>query len=102
MLSPIEILEKERLHYQQIVDHYSADPELMSYAYKEVNPLIDYIRKLQRAIDLLKQKQNPVDIDDYDCGLINDFGGGDVNWWQDYLRSEIGKCNECWRKQKEG
>ena len=34
---------------------------------------------------------------DYDAGLLNDFGGGDVGWWQDYLRAEIGRANDYWR-----
>lgn len=38
---------------------------------------------------------------DYDAGLLNDFGGGDVNWWQDYLRAEIERANEFWREQVE-
>ena len=36
---------------------------------------------------------------DYDAGLLNDFGGGDVGWWQDYLRAEIGRANDYWREQ---
>jgi hypothetical protein len=35
---------------------------------------------------------------DYDAGLLNDFGGGDVGWWQDYIRAEIGRANEYWRE----
>ncbi len=38
---------------------------------------------------------------DYDCGSINDFGGGNVNWWQDYLRAEIDRANDFWRYQVE-
>jgi len=38
-------------------------------------------------------------VDDYDAGLLNDFGGGDVCWWQDYLRAEISRANEHWREQ---
>ena len=38
---------------------------------------------------------------DYDAGLLNDFGGGDVDWWQDYLRAEIGRANDFWRVQAE-
>lgn len=34
---------------------------------------------------------------DYDAGLLNDFGGGNVEWWQDYLRAEIDRANEFWR-----
>ena len=35
---------------------------------------------------------------DYDAGLLNDFGGGDAEWWQDYIRAEIGRANEYWRE----
>lgn len=38
---------------------------------------------------------------DYDAGLLNDFGGGNVEWWQDYLRAEIERANEWWRSQVE-
>lgn len=31
---------------------------------------------------------------DYDAGLLNDYGGGDVDWWWDYIRAEIGRCND--------
>jgi len=34
---------------------------------------------------------------DYDAGLLNDYGGGAVNWWQDYIRYELERCNEYWR-----
>ena len=34
---------------------------------------------------------------DYDSGLLNDWGGGNVQWWQDYIRSEVGRCNDYWR-----
>ena len=30
----------------------------------------------------------------YDAGLLNDFGGGDVNWWQDYLRAELERSHD--------
>ena len=39
------------------------------------------------------------DFSDYDAGLLNDFGGGNVEWWQDYLRAEIERANEWWRSQ---
>ena len=38
-------------------------------------------------------------IKDYDCGSINDYGGGNIKWWQDYIRAEINRCNEYWREQ---
>jgi hypothetical protein len=39
------------------------------------------------------------DFSDYDAGLLNNFGGGNVEWWQDYLRAEIGRANDFWRDQ---
>lgn len=36
---------------------------------------------------------------DYDAGLLNDWGDGNVEWWQDYLRAEIGRANDHWRIQ---
>jgi hypothetical protein len=37
------------------------------------------------------------DFPDYDAEMLNDYGGGDVSWWQDYLRAEIQRANEHWR-----
>lgn len=34
---------------------------------------------------------------DYDPGLLNNYGGGDVSWWMDYIRIEIDACNAYWR-----
>ena len=34
---------------------------------------------------------------DYDPGLLNCYGGGNIDWWMDYIRSEVGRCNEYWR-----
>jgi hypothetical protein len=34
---------------------------------------------------------------DYDPGLLNSYGGGKVDWWFDYIRSEIERCNNYWR-----
>lgn len=39
------------------------------------------------------------DLADYDAVLLNDWGGGNVDWWQDYLRAEIGRANDFWRSQ---
>jgi hypothetical protein len=42
------------------------------------------------------------ELEDYDAGLLNDFGGGNVEWWHDYLRAEIGRANDFWREQIHG
>lgn len=30
----------------------------------------------------------------YDAGLLNDFGGGNVEWWHDYIRSELARAHD--------
>ena len=35
--------------------------------------------------------------DGYDSGLLNDYGRGNVQWWQDYIRAEVARCNDHWR-----
>ena len=32
--------------------------------------------------------------DRYDAGLLNDFGGGNVGWWQDYIRAELERAHD--------
>ena len=41
------------------------------------------------------------ELSDYDAGYLNDYGGGNVAWWQDYVRAEIGRANDFWRSQIE-
>lgn len=38
---------------------------------------------------------------DYDSGLLSGYGGGDVAWWQDYIRAEIVSANDHWRAYAE-
>lgn len=40
-----------------------------------------------------------VDMDRYDAGLLSDFGGGNVAWWQDYLRAELERADEFYQEQ---
>ena len=37
--------------------------------------------------------------DCYDAGLLNDFGGGNVGWWQDYIRAELARAHEFYAGQ---
>jgi hypothetical protein len=41
------------------------------------------------------------EMSDYDAGLLSDWGGGNVEWWQDYVRAEIARANDFWRSQVE-
>ena len=49
-----------------------------------------------KEIERLRDRVN--EIDDYNPGILNDYGEGDVGWWQDYIRSEIAICNDHWRQ----
>ncbi len=43
--------------------------------------------------------QVPTSLDCYDAGYLNDRGGGDVNWWQDYMRAELGRAHDFYESQ---
>jgi hypothetical protein len=79
-----------------------SDTPETDYAYKNHpwdmhdNIPLEFARQLERERDRLAEAgQN---LPDYDAGLIGDHGGGDVGWWQDYIRAEIGRANEYWRE----
>lgn len=38
-------------------------------------------------------------LDQYDAGLLSDFGGGNVDWWQDYIRAELGRAHDFYQSQ---
>ncbi len=40
-----------------------------------------------------------VALDCYDAGILNDFGGGNVEWWQDYIRAELGNAHDFYQSQ---
>jgi hypothetical protein len=39
------------------------------------------------------------ELTEYDAGLMNDYGGGNVEWWQDYIRYELGCAYEHYKEQ---
>ncbi|WP_160119680.1 hypothetical protein [Rhodovarius lipocyclicus] len=38
-------------------------------------------------------------LDAYDAGLLNDWGGGNVERWQDYIRAELGRAHDFYVAQ---
>ena len=38
-------------------------------------------------------------LDRYDAGLLSDFGGGNVEWWWDYLRAELDRAHDHYQSQ---
>ena len=35
----------------------------------------------------------------YDAGILNDFGGGNVGWWHDYIRSLLNLAHEHYQDE---
>ena len=38
-------------------------------------------------------------MDQYNAGLLGDGGGGDVQWWQDYMRAELNRAHKFYCEQ---
>lgn len=60
--------------------------------------------KLQDGDKLFAAAPQPLpvqqfELSEYDAGLLNDFGGGNVEWWQDYIRAELGRAYEHYHSQ---
>lgn len=35
----------------------------------------------------------------YNAGLLSDHGGGNVSWWQDYIRAELAYAHDFYQAQ---
>jgi hypothetical protein len=53
----------------------------------------------QHLRDIQAEAVNTLQLDEYDAGFLNDFGGGNVGWWQDYIRSELGSAYDFYQSQ---
>ena len=58
--------------------------------------------KVTSALAILKDMdgQEPVAKDampTYDAGLLSNYGGGDVEWWQDYIRAELNRADDFYQ-----
>jgi hypothetical protein len=53
----------------------------------------------EKLVDIAYRACFQPPLDAYDAGLLNDFGGGDVHWWQDYIRDELARAHEFYQSQ---
>jgi hypothetical protein len=44
-------------------------------------------------------QQAPMSLEEYDAGLLSDYGGGNIEWWQDYIRSELSRAYDYYQSQ---
>jgi hypothetical protein len=85
-------------HPQPVVPDKKPLPDLFMASYHEAigwNACVDAILTAAQS----GQGVEPVEFQDYDAGMLNDWGGGNVSWWLDYLRAEIDRANNHWREQ---
>jgi beta-galactosidase/beta-glucuronidase len=61
--------------------------------------LAEHFYSLAPAAQPAPTVQEPVALEEYDAGLLNDYGGGNVEWWQDYIRAELGRAYEHYQSQ---
>lgn len=38
-------------------------------------------------------------LEGYDSGHLNDYGGGNIGWWFDYIRSELDRAHDFYQSQ---
>jgi len=57
----------------------------------------DIIKATKKALTLNVVSRSL--LSEYDIGIISDYGGGNVEWWQNYVREEVARCNDYWVSQ---
>jgi len=58
--------------------------------------LVEEIASLQQQLE--KARWVPaIELEEYEAGYLNDYGGGNVEWWQDYIRGELGRAYEFYQ-----
>lgn len=38
-------------------------------------------------------------LEEYDAGYLNGYGGGNVSWWHDYIRTELESAYDFYQSQ---
>ena len=93
----------------EIIDKIFPTRELVPYwdeFFKEVKECMQTyadqaVKQERERIKELEEDNEHVDLGctpDYSSGILSGYGGGNIGWWQDYIRSEVERCNEYWRE----
>jgi len=72
-----------------------------AYCEEEQDPdsCVEPMRAALESFASRHARQVPDELESYDAGLLNDFGGGNVAWWQDYIRNELGRAHDFYQSQ---
>lgn len=68
----------------------------------EITQICRDLRGAKYALDIAEQKLASMENQEpepYDAGFLNDFGGGNVSWWHDYIRAELDRAHDHYVKQ---
>ena len=98
VLSSINHGREHKVHIEGDEPAFWQRGEWVDWAKSEVLP------KLQAALagklpDHFANVRNMVELDAYDAGHLNDYGGGNVGWWHDYIRSELDRAHDFYQSQ---
>ena len=67
------------------------------------NTALDDVKALQPVDDVrvhdIAVLRESLELDCYDANLLGEFGGGNVSWWHDYIRSELERAHEFYQYQ---
>jgi len=44
-------------------------------------------------------QRDALKIECYDAGWLSNFGGGDVEWWYEYIRAELARAHDFYQAQ---
>jgi hypothetical protein len=64
--------------------------------FDDVNGIIQEIRAY---LSTTSDDAEELELEEYDAGLLGYFGGGDVEWWQDYIRDLLGRAHDHYQSQ---
>jgi hypothetical protein len=71
------------------------DTQQVEWGFEKNNPRWQKIG----PVYLHPPKPAELELEEYDAGLLGYFGGGDVEWWQDYIRDLLGRAHDHYQSQ---
>lgn len=94
-------IEIQRLASELASKHGGEPADFMSSelcaAIDQLDDEVEYEVELMNKATELAAEPKVESIPCYDAGLLNDYGGGDVDWWQDYIRAELGRAHDFYQ-----
>ena len=78
-------------------DHDCPDCDGKGYFVKRLKPVEQTAADVRAIHERMKTELS--ELYRYDAGLLSDHGGGDVEWWQDYIRAELDRAHDFYANQ---